>query len=52
LNGHPIMNMAVPGPGAWDAVAEFMEKDDTFEIDKSRHKFYMTWCINGFLRKK
>jgi cephalosporin hydroxylase len=52
LNGHPIMNMAVPGPGAWDAVAEFMKSADTFETDKSRHKFYMTWSVNGFLRKK
>jgi cephalosporin hydroxylase len=52
MGGHPIMNMNVPGPGPFAAVEEFLKKDNTFEIDTSRHKFYMTWCINGFLRKK
>jgi cephalosporin hydroxylase len=52
LGGHPIMNPNVPGMGPYAAVEEFLKKDDTFEIDTSRHKFYMTWCINGFLKKK
>lgn len=52
LGGHPIMNQNVPGPGPWAAVAEYLEKEKSFEIDQSRHKFYMTWSPNGFLRKK
>ena len=52
LGGHPIMNQNVPGPGPWAAVAEYLQKEKSFEIDQSRHKFYMTWCPNGFLRKK
>jgi cephalosporin hydroxylase len=52
LGGHPIMNATQPGPGPWGAVEEFLKKDDTFEVDISRHKFYMTWSINGFLKKK
>jgi len=52
MGGHPIVNRTVPGPGPFAAVEEFLRNDDTFEIDTSRHKFYMTWCINGFLRKK
>ncbi len=52
LGGHPIVNQNVPGPGPWAAVAEYLQKDKSFEIDQSRHKFYMTWSPNGFLRKK
>jgi cephalosporin hydroxylase len=52
LGGHPVLNITVPGPGPFGAVEEFLKKDNTFEIDTSRHKFYMTWSINGFLKKK
>lgn len=52
LGGHPIVNPTVPGPGPYTAVMDFLEKDKTFEVDQTRHKFYMTWCPNGFLRKK
>ena len=52
LGGHPIVNPTVPGPGPWAAVEEFLKENKTFAVDQSRHKFYMTWCPNGFLRKK
>jgi len=52
LGGHPIYNPTVPGPGPYGAVEKFMEGNKEFEIDISRHKFFMTWSINGFLRKK
>ena len=52
LGGHPVMNMSVPGPGPYGAVEKFMEGNKEFEIDISRHKFFMTWNINGFLKKK
>jgi cephalosporin hydroxylase len=51
LGGHPVVNQTVPGPGPYAAVTDFLQKDKTFEVDKSRHKFYMTWCIDGFLKK-
>ena len=52
LGGHPVVNPSVPGPGPFVAVMEYLQKEKSFEIDQSRHKFYMTWCVNGFLRKK
>ena len=52
LGGHPVVNPSVPGPGPFAAVMEYLTKEKSFEIDQSRHKFYMTWCPNGFLKKK
>jgi len=52
LGGHPVMNQTVPGPGPYTAVMDFVEKDKSFEVDQTRHKFFMTWCVNGFLKKK
>ena len=51
LGGHPVMNPTVPGPGPGQAVYKFIETNKDFEIDKSRHKFFMTWCPDGFLRR-
>ena len=52
LGGHPVVNPTVPGPGPFAAVMEYLKKEKSFEVDQSRHKFYMTWCLNGFLKKK
>lgn len=52
LGGHPVVNATVPGPGPYAAVQQFLAKDPSFEVDRTRHKFYMTWCPDGFLRKK
>ena len=54
LGGNPIQNGAVPGPGPMGGLQQFLDKDKgrTFEIDKGREKFYMTFFPNGWLRKK
>jgi cephalosporin hydroxylase len=52
LGGHPIMNAAVPGPGPYAAVQEYVAQEKSFTIDQSRHKFWMTWSPNGFLLKR
>lgn len=52
LGGHPVVNPTVPGPGPFAAVMEYLKKEKSFEIDQNRHKFFMTWCVNGFLKKK
>lgn len=52
LGGNPVINTCVPGRGPMGAVERFMGKDDRFEIDKGREKFYMTFYPNGWLRRK
>lgn len=36
---------------AMDALKEFVAKNDNFEIDTSRNKFYVSSCPDGFLKK-
>lgn len=52
LGGNPVVNTCVPGRGPMGAVERFMGKDDRFEIDKGREKFFMTFYPNGWLRRK
>jgi cephalosporin hydroxylase len=47
--GHPLP--LSPPPGAWDAVVEFVEADERFEIDLSRERLLLTCNPNGFLRR-
>jgi cephalosporin hydroxylase len=49
INGHPIMPNW--GDGPFEAIQEFLNKSDSFEIDKDREKYYMTFNPNGYLRK-
>lgn len=49
VNGHPILPNF--GPGPMEAVEEFLLENDEFEIDESKHKFLVTFCPKGFLRK-
>ena len=49
VNGHPIMPNW--GEGPFEAVEEFLKNNDSFEIDKDREKYYMTFNPNGYLRK-
>ena len=39
------------GEGPFEAVEEFLRNNDSFEIDKEREKYYMTFNPNGYLRK-
>jgi cephalosporin hydroxylase len=49
LNGHPTY--ASHGPGPFEAVEKFIESDKSFEIDKSREIFLMTFNPSGYLKK-
>jgi cephalosporin hydroxylase len=40
------------GPGPIDAVDEFLSETDTFEIDRGREKFFMTFNPRGYLRRR
>jgi cephalosporin hydroxylase len=51
LGGNPI-HIPEIGPGPMTAIEQFMKGNSEFEIDKSREKFYFTFCPNGWLRKK
>jgi cephalosporin hydroxylase len=48
-DGHPISTRF--GRGPWDAVDRFLAATSAFEIDESRHKFFMTFNRRGYLRR-
>jgi cephalosporin hydroxylase len=50
VNGNPVGS--AHGPGPWEAVEEFLERDNSFEVDRSREKFFMTFNPGGYLRKR
>ena len=50
LNGHPVETHHGPGPA--EAVAEFLEGDETFVRDESREKFILTFNPGGYLEKQ
>jgi cephalosporin hydroxylase len=39
------------GPGPYEAVQEFLREDPTFQIDKTREKFLLTYFPDGFLKR-
>lgn len=51
LNGHPVFTQYEPdlGEGPMEAVLEFLAKDQTFQVDRSRERFFLTSNPNGFL---
>jgi cephalosporin hydroxylase len=49
MNGHPVAEEF--GPGPMEAVEEFLEGTNDFEIDKSREKFYLTFNPSGYLKR-
>lgn len=49
INGHPIYPTF--GPGPYEAITEFLREDPSFEPDKSREKFLVSWNPQGYLRK-
>ena len=40
-----------PNPGPYEAIETFMRETKSFEIDKSRESFGITWNPNGYLRR-
>jgi cephalosporin hydroxylase len=49
INGHPIMPNW--GEGPFEAIQEFLTHNDSFEIEKEREKYYMTFNPSGYLKK-
>jgi cephalosporin hydroxylase len=49
INGHPVLPSF--GPGAWEAVEEFLKDDSRFVVDRKREKLLMTFNPNGYLRR-
>lgn len=50
VNGHPTLPSF--GPGPMEAVNEFLARDNRFEVDGSREKFFMTFNPNGYLKRR
>jgi cephalosporin hydroxylase len=49
LNGNPVLRRFGPGPA--EAVRRFLETDNSFEVDRGREKFKMTFNPGGYLRR-
>jgi cephalosporin hydroxylase len=49
INGHPAYRKF--GPGPYEAVVEFLSKNDDFVMDRSREKFLMTFNPKGYLKR-
>jgi cephalosporin hydroxylase len=50
VNGNPVLPDFGPGPK--EAVDEFLAGDDTFAVDESREKFFLSFNPRGYLRRK
>jgi cephalosporin hydroxylase len=50
INGHPVEPTF--GPGPMEALEEFLQENDDFEIDLERQKYLLTFNPSGWLRKK
>jgi len=50
INGHPVLPDF--GPGPWEAVEEFLQGSDQFQVDRSREKLLMTFNPMGYLRRQ
>ena len=49
VNGHPILPNW--GEGPFEAIQEFLTHNNSFEIEKEREKYYMTFNPSGYLKK-
>jgi cephalosporin hydroxylase len=49
VNGHPVE--PEHGPGPFEAVTEFLERNASFAIDETRERMLFTFNPNGFLRR-
>jgi cephalosporin hydroxylase len=49
VNGHPCD--PDHGPGPWEATAEFLQRDNRFEADRTRERMLFTFNPGGYLRR-
>ncbi|MBW3494565.1 cephalosporin hydroxylase family protein [Bacillus sp. FDAARGOS_1420] len=49
INGNPILPDW--GPGPMEAVEKFLTKNNNFIVDETKHKFFISFNPNGFLKK-
>ncbi len=49
INGHPVAKNW--GPGPMEAVEIFLRGDDRFDVDTSKHKFFVTFNPRGYLKR-
>jgi cephalosporin hydroxylase len=49
INGHPVRPDF--GPGPMEAVQDFLAENDSFAIDVTREKFFLTFNPKGYLKK-
>ena len=49
VNGHPVLPFY--GEGPMEAVEEFLKTNKSFEIDRSREKFLLTFYPSGYLKR-
>jgi cephalosporin hydroxylase len=49
INSHPVEPDF--GPGPMEAVKKFLEGNKNFVTDRSKEKFYMTFSLDGFLKR-
>lgn len=50
INGHPVSPGF--GPGPMEAVTDFLETTDEFEVDRGREKLLLTFNPSGYLRRR
>lgn len=50
INGHPVLPEY--GPGPMEAVEEFLNETDAYEVDRTREKFGLTFQPCGYLRRR
>jgi cephalosporin hydroxylase len=49
VGGHPVAPELAPGP--MEAIRAFLAENDSFAVDPSREKFYLTFNPGGFLKR-
>jgi cephalosporin hydroxylase len=50
--GNPVHHAEVPDGGPMVAVKELLARDDRFEVDSARERFWVTLNPSGFLRRR
>ena len=50
VNGHPLE--PDHGPGPYEAVQDFLAKDESFEVDRTRERLLFTFNPSEFLRRR